>query len=190
MSNKLFVMLLVGTVVAVYAGIALRAYYRMRGTRVLVCPETKKPVAVTVDAAYAAATAIWDKPELQVGACSQWPEHEGCRQACMPQVRKEPEATLAYELVKRWYEGKPCGICRRDMPELAHFGPKPGLLNLALPMSVPIIWDELPAQSLPAAFETHLPVCAGCVIAETFRRQFPDLAIDRKPHEHPGMSVH
>jgi hypothetical protein len=48
----------------------------------------------------------------------------------------------------------------------------------------------MPAEVLPVALETHLPVCASCQVAEAFRRQFPELVVDRKPHDNPGASVH
>ena len=190
MSNELFVVTLLAIVVAVYVVIAMRAYLRYRGTRVLTCPETGKPVAVTIDAGHAAATAVWEKPEMQVGTCSRWPERRDCSQACAVQAAEQPVETLAFQMARRWYAGKACGICRKPMPELAHTGPKPGFLNVLSPMRAPVTWDEIPAESLPAMFESHLPVCPNCQVAETFRHQFPHLAIDRKPHAGSGASVH
>ena len=54
--------LLIGLVVLVYVGLALSNYIRMRGTRIITCPENKHPAAVTVDAAHAAMTAVWESP--------------------------------------------------------------------------------------------------------------------------------
>lgn len=190
MSTELFVILLLGVVVAIYAGMALRTYFRMRGTRVVVCPETDKPAAVEVDAAHAAVTAVWERPELQLESCSRWPERKDCNQACTSQIAIAPQETLEFQMVRRWYEGKNCAICRHAIPELHHAGPRPGLMNMASPTHDIVTWVDIPAESLPAVFETHLPICSNCQVAETFRRQFPNMAIDRPDHSNPGTSVH
>jgi hypothetical protein len=190
MSTEIFVLALIGLVVAVYAGIALRAYARLRGTRVVVCPETHKPVAVKVDAAHAAATAVWEKPDLALKSCTRWPERRDCDQACTAQIAAAPEDTLAFQIARKWYAEKACALCRRPVPPLQHAGPKPGLLSTASPTRDILVWDEMPAEVLPVALETHLPVCASCQVAEAFRRQFPELVVDRKPHDNPGASVH
>jgi hypothetical protein len=190
MTTELFVLALIGLVAAVYAGIALRAYFRLRGTRVVVCPETHKPVAVKVDAAHAAATAIWEKPDLTLKACTRWPERKDCDQGCTAQIAAAPEETLAFQIARKWFADKNCALCRRRIAELQHSGPKPGLLSTASPTHDIIVWDDIPAEALQAAFETHLPVCPSCQVAEAFRRQFPELIVDRKPHDNPGVSVH
>lgn len=40
-------------------------------------------------------------------------------------------------------------------------------------------WNEISAERLPEAFETHLPICWNCYIAETFRREHPELVLNR-----------
>ena len=64
MTTQLFVLLLIGTVLAVYLGIALTAWVRLRGTRVVICPETQEPVSVTLDRtavkAYAERLRAWN----------------------------------------------------------------------------------------------------------------------------------
>jgi hypothetical protein len=44
---------------------------------------------------------------------------------------------------------------------------------------MPVQWSEIPAEELPEVFETHLPVCWSCHIAETFRREYPKRVVDR-----------
>jgi hypothetical protein len=190
MTTELFVVLLLAAVVAVYVGLALRTYFRMRGSRVIVCPENHKPAAVTVDAAHAAVTAVWEKPELQLKTCSRWPEKHDCNQACTAQIALAPHDTLTFELLKRWYADKACAVCRRAIEPLHNGGPKPGMLNITSPGQEIVAWDEIPAEALPAMFETHVPVCASCQVAEGFRRQFPELAVDRPEHPSVGTSVH
>ena len=190
MSSELFVLTLIGLVIAVYAGIALRTYFRVRGRRVVVCPETHEAVAVKVDAAHAAATAMWEQPDIQLKTCSRWPDRPGCDQACTEQIAESPEETLAFNIARKGFAEKLCAICNREVPALHHGGPQPGLMNAASPRHEIVSWDEMPPEALPEAFETHLPVCANCVVAESFRRKFPDLAIDRPEHPNVGASIH
>jgi len=188
MTNQLFVVLVIGLVVLVYVGLAVANYIRMRGTRIIVCPENQQPAAVEVDAAHAAMTAVWESPDIRLEACSRWPEREDCDQACTGQIAVSPSETLAFEMLRRWYADKNCAICRRALAPLQHVGPKPGMLNVATPSHETLGWDEIPAEHLPAMFETHLPVCSSCQVAEAFRRQFPDLVLDRD--RRPGANVH
>jgi hypothetical protein len=179
MSTQFLVVLFLGLVVVAYAVVALTAYMRMRGTRIVTCPETERPAAVTVDAAHAALGAMREHADIKLATCSRWPEREGCAQACAAQIEVSPRHTLAFEVLKDWYAGKSCAICRRTIPPLEHMGPKPGLLSLSSPSREVLSWEEIPAQNLPALLQTHLAVCSHCQIAESFRRQYPELVIDR-----------
>lgn len=178
MTAQLFILLLIATVVAVYAGVALVSWFKMRGTRVVVCPETEAPAAVEVDCAHAAASAVWEKSDLQLKSCSRWPEREGCNQACVTQIAKAPHDTLATSMLSRFFEGKDCAVCHRAIPNVHAGDQKPGLLN---PTSHDICaWDDIPAQDLQAVFRTHLPICSNCQVVETFRREHPELVTDRQ----------
>ena len=147
MTNQFFVVLLIGLVVLVYVALAVANYVRMRGTRVIVCPENQQPAAVKVDAAHAAMTAVWESPDIRLQTCSRWPEREGCEQACTGQIAVSPAETLAFEMLKRWYSDKNCAICRRAIPPLQHVGPKPGMLNVASPTHETLSWDEIPGRA-------------------------------------------
>ncbi len=189
MSTTIVIEILLGIVLAVYAGIAVRAYVRMRGKRIVVCPETSQPAAVEVDAAHAAVSALWEKADVQLCGCSRWPERHDCDQACTSQIRVAPEDTRVVTMLKRWYAGKNCAICKRAIAPLHRMEPKPGLLNVA--SHEVLTWEDVPAEQLPQMLDSHLPVCANCQVAETFRRQFPDLALDRPEHgDKPGINVH
>jgi hypothetical protein len=39
-------------------------------------------------------------------------------------------------------------------------------------------WQEVAPETLPQVLATHRPVCFDCYVAETFRRQHPELVID------------
>jgi hypothetical protein len=179
MTTQLLILLFIGLVVTAYVAIALAAYVRMRGTRLVTCPETERAASVKVDAAHAALGAMREHAEVKLASCSRWPERKDCAQTCAAQIEVAPKQTLAFEVLKRWYAGKNCAICRRTIPPLEHIGPKPGLLNFASPGHETLSWEEIPAENLPAMLQTHLPVCSHCQVAESFRRQFPDLVVDR-----------
>ncbi len=179
MSTQVMVLLFIGLVAVAYVAMAIAAYLRMRGTRIVVCPETERPAAVAVDAAQAALGAMREHAEVRLSSCSRWPERRDCAQACAAQIEAAPKQTLAFEILKEWYAGKSCAICHRPIPPLDHVGPKPGLLNFAAPGRETVSWEDIPAETLPALFESHLPVCAHCQVTESFRQQFPDLVIDR-----------
>lgn len=183
MSTPVMILLFIGLVVAAYIAIAVAAYVRMRGTRIIVCPETERPAAVAVDAAHAALGAMREHADVKLSACSRWPQRKDCAQACAAQIEAAPKQTLAFEILKNWYAGKSCAICHRPIPPLDHVGPKPGLLNFASMGHETLNWEDIPAENLPAMFESHLPVCAHCQVTESFRRQFPDLVVDRYREE-------
>jgi hypothetical protein len=174
--------------VAAYVAFAVIAYVRMRGRRVIICPETNEPAGVTVDAAHAAMTAVWDSADVRLSACSRWPERAGCNQECTAQIACGPEDTLVDTLFKTWYAGKTCAICRRPIPLIRPMDPRPGLFN---PASRQILdWKDIAPEAVPAALETHLPVCSNCAVAESFRAQYPDLPVDRAATDKRDTVVH
>ena len=74
--------LAVVTLVALYVvvRVAVGAYVKFRGSRVVTSPETKTTVALELDAGRAALTAGLDEPELRVTSRSHWPERQDCGQ--------------------------------------------------------------------------------------------------------------
>lgn len=185
MSTQLFVLLLIGTVLVVYGAIAVTAWLRLRGTRVVTCPETNTPAAVTLDTGHAAITAVWEKADLTLGTCSRWPERQGCDQACVPQIVEGGDETRASALAAHFFEGKRCAICQQRLEPLSATVLQPGLLN-TVTRDV-LAWDEVPAQELPEDFKTWQAICPNCTLAEWFRRRYPDRVVDRIPR--PGSTV-
>jgi hypothetical protein len=169
MSTPLFLLTLLTIIALLYVVIAATAYVRMRGVRVVVCPETARPAAVTISAARAALSAICEQPGLRVAQCSRWPERTACNEACTAQVAVAPRETLAFSIVKRWYAGKTCALCLEPIGPPPAVGAQPGLLNLALTQPPDTVtWRDVPADELPSLFSTHLPVCARCHVREQF----------------------
>jgi hypothetical protein len=169
MSTPLFLMILIALALAAYVFVAFRAVVRMRGVRVIVCPETEQPAAVRINRTAAACSAILEQPDIELAQCSRWPERRACNQRCTAQIAIAPQETRALSIAQRWYAGKGCALCLKPIPPPSALGAQPGLLDPTL--QVPpdtIAWNEAPAERLPALFMTHLPVCAHCHEREQF----------------------
>jgi len=155
----------------------LRSYLKLRGKRLVTCPETQKPAAVDLDAIHLARDAAFGTPHLRLSECSRWPERQGCGEECLKQIEAAPEGCLVRRIVADWYAGKTCVICGKAVDVTEEWvGHVPALLNLE---KKTVYWDKIAPERLPEVFQTHSPVCWSCHIAETFRRQHPDLVIDR-----------
>ena len=76
----------------------------------------------------------------------------------------------------RWYEGKSCVYCGKPLGEVDWIEHKPCLMS---PDRRTVEWKDIPAETIPGVLETHQPVCWNCHIAETFRREHPELVVDR-----------
>jgi hypothetical protein len=180
MTPQLFVALLVLAVLVVYLVIALRTWSRVRGTRVVVCPETQRPVAVKVDVGHAVASALWEKADVKLTACSRWPERQDCDQPCVRQIETKPAETAPATIATHFFTGERCAICTRPIEAPNRMTLQPGFMDAATHKVQS--WDEVPPQDLAEAMATRRPLCANCTLAETFRQRFPDRVTDRLPH--------
>ena len=172
-----FFLLLLGFAAAMYVIAAVAALWRLRGQRVVVCPMTSRPAAVTAKPLEIVRTAIGGQGDIAIRGCSRWPEHALCNQACSVQVAIAPFETRAFAVAERWYAGKGCALCLRAIAPLRSVGAQPGLLDRSRkePPST-VAWTDVPAETLPSLFATHLPVCASC----HRREQFGEPAAARK----------
>ena len=160
---------------------AARTYWRFRGRRVVVCPETRRPVAVEVDAGHAAVTALAGERELVLKSCTRWPERVGCDQDCVWQIEHAPEDCLVRNMLNDFYRDRPCAFCGKIVGEVHLTDHKPAFLS---PDGVILEWAEVPPERLPEVFRTHRAVCWNCQVAESFRAEHPELVTDRRPHAH------
>ncbi len=165
-----------GLLVAVRLAAALYSYFRFRGQRLITCPENRQTAAVEVDARRAAVTSLLGPPELRLQDCSRWPVRAGCGQECLLQIETQPEACLVRNIITRWYAGKSCVYCGKAIGEVDWLNHKPALMNES---RTTVQWNALPAERLPEVLRTHLPVCWDCHIAESFRKEHPELVVDR-----------
>ena len=177
-SNPVLAMIIVLAVGAIVLGlsVALRAYVKYRGQRVITCPETQKAAAVHVNANKAARLALLGKSYVRLDQCSRWPERQNCGQDCLSQVNADPAACLVWNIVDQWYRGKACAYCQKPFAKIRWHDRHPALMA---PDHTCMQWNEVAPEKLPVVFESYLPVCWNCYIAETFRRKNPDKVLDR-----------
>ena len=152
-------------------------YLRFRGTRVVVCPETRRYVAVEVDAPHAAATAAGGHAEVRLTSCTRWPERADCDQDCVYQIANAPEDCAVRTMLEEFYEGRSYVLCRKPLKGPRWDEHKPALMRAYDRRTFEC--RELPPDALPVVLDSYLPVCWDCHIAESFRREHPDLVTDR-----------
>src|SRR5581483_4553615 len=154
------------------------------GERIVTCPETKQPAAVNVAAGEAALGVFFNEPTLRLKECSRWPERAGCGQDCLEQIEGNAQNCLVWNMVSKWYEGKSCVFCQKPIPPLHHVDHAPALLSSDFRT---MEWKNVPPHKLPEIFSTCQPVCWSCHIAESFRRDHPELVTDRAPEPRRSM---
>jgi hypothetical protein len=162
------------------AEVAVRQYLKFRGKMLVTCPETKKSAAVEMAAGRAAMAALVNRRHLELSDCSRWPERKDCGQDCLCEVEADPKSHRVWEIASGWYAGKTCVYCNKPIDRFSHMDRRPALLNAE---GRTVEWDALPPQNLPGTLSECLPVCWSCHMVESFRKQHPDLVVDR-PWKH------
>jgi hypothetical protein len=105
----------------------------------------------------------------------------GFKAADRPPIDVKPrpnplDAATTAEL-RRFFEGKTCAACGRPIPPVHAFELRPGLRNSETCQAM--AWEDIPSANLSATLQSHEPICPHCVIAESFRRDHPELVVDR-----------
>jgi len=159
---------------------ALGTYLKFRGKRIVTCPENHRPVGVRVAAGKAAAQATIGAPHIRLKECTRWPEKEGCGQECLAQINAAPHECLVSTIVNKWYVGEICVYCQKPFHEISWHDHPPALTEFAGGKTIQ--WDEVPIENLQRTLVSHWPVCWDCHIAQSFRREHPELVTDRPPH--------
>jgi hypothetical protein len=173
-TDLFYLVLILG--VTLWAGRGALAYFNLRGLRLVSCPETAKPTAVEIHASRGAVSRSIGQRELRLKSCSRWSERQECGQECLAQIAAAPDGCLVRAILTGWYKNKSCVYCAKPFGELDWFEHKPALMS---PKYVSLDWTEIAPEQLEDVLATHKPVCASCHVAETFRRLYPDLFIDR-----------
>ena len=172
----LFVVVMVALYWALRLLFAVGAWFRTRGERLVVCPETKQHAAVRLDQRRAVASVLLGAPKLELCECSRWAERGKCGQPCLKQIESAPDGCLVRSMVERFYEGKACSLCRHPFGTLDWYEHKPALMD---PRGRSVQWADVPAELLPHFLETFAPICWDCHVAESFRREHPELVVER-----------
>ena len=178
MNTEAYLLVLALVATALYFGIRwfVRAYSRYRGTKTITCPETGRPAIVEVDALHASLTSTVGLPDIRLKNCSRWPVNEQCGQECLADLDVAPGECLVSGVLMRWYRGKNCFYCGKPFEELQWIDHKPALQS---PEGALMRWSGVPLENLSTVLETHLAVCWNCYIAQSFRRDHPDLVVYR-----------
>jgi hypothetical protein len=104
----------------------------------------------------------------------------------LAQIEEAPKACLVWTIINRWYQGQECAYCHKPFGEIHWHDHPPALVNID---QRTVQWNEIAAENLQEALGTHRPVCWSCHIAETFRREHPELVVDR-PSESLRMNLY
>ena len=165
-------------ILAAGAAMVLVRLSRMKGARVITCPETRETAAVEVDAARAVLSSIFrGEADYLLTSCTRWPERAGCGQECVAEIQSAPNHCLVRTILADWYLGRNCAFCGRSFGEINWHDHKPGLYDPERKKNLD--WTEVRPELVYAALATHEPVCWNCNVAERFRVEHPELVIDR-----------
>ncbi|MEO8034395.1 MAG: hypothetical protein ABI837_08165 [Acidobacteriota bacterium] len=170
------VIIVIAASVLLAVGVVVWRYLSYRGQRVLVCPENKQNVSVELDAWLAAHSEFDGEPVLRLQSCTRWPEREDCDQECLAQIEASPDGTLMRNIVAAWYRDKRCAYCRREIGAIEWHDALPALRSAD---GTPREWKGISAADVPAILETHTAICWNCSLVEGFRREHPELVVDR-----------
>ena len=66
--------------------------------------------------------------------------------------------------------------CHKRFGPLHHLDHVPALMG---PDHKTAEWNDFQFEQLPNLFSTHKPVCWSCHVTQTFRREHPELCVDR-----------
>jgi len=157
-----------------------REIRRYSGKMLVTCPETHKTVAVKVATGRVGLAAMIGKERVRLNECTRWPEREDCDQACLSELKADPDQHSVWNIVAKWYAGKTCVYCGRQISELSHLDHPPALIGFDGKI---IEWEKMQAEKLPEELAKAQPVCWNCNIIEGFRQEHPELVINR-PWKH------
>lgn len=172
MNTAAIVVVTVAGAVVLYVAVrAVLGWREARGKRVVECPATHEPAAVELSRWRPFRTR-----SHEVRTCSDWPEREGCAQACLREIEGAPDGCRVQTLLTSWYEGQRCAMCGQPFGEIHWMDRPPAFVDSADAIRA---WSDVRPEQLPKVLETDRPVCADCSLAARFRREHGDLVVDR-----------
>lgn len=158
-------------------------YYKLKGKRLVTCPENHQFATVGMDAARGARESLLKEPALHLNACTRWPEKQDCAQDCLPQITSDQVGRRVPKIVADYYRGKACAFCGNPVSDVDVWWlhQEPGFVDSQMHL---VSWETIPPEQLPAAFAAWKPVCWSCSITETFRKEHASLLLDRPEYKH------
>jgi len=164
--------------VAFFFGIRwfIRARINYGGTRVITCPETKRPADVEVDSVHAALTSVIGRTDIRLQNCSRWPIKENCGQECLTNLDVASDECLVSSVLMKWYRGKKCIHCGVAFEELNWTDHQPALRSAAGGL---VTWRDISITDVSKVLDTYRPVCWNCSIAQWFAAEHSDLVVYR-----------
>lgn len=176
MSTLVYVLMAIAALVAGFFLVRFaRQYYRLRGTRLVSCPENGEAVAVEVDGRRAALGATFGSPVFELTECTRWPERQDCGRQCLAQISEAPIDCLVRTKLAAWYADKSCAFCGKTIGAIDWHEHRPALVGAE---RVTLAWQDIQPERLGEVLATHEAVCWSCHVIETFRRTHPDRVID------------
>jgi hypothetical protein len=155
-----------------------RVWRRLRGDRLVTCPETGRTSAVRIDARHAATSMLLDgTASVRLAQCSRWPSRESCDEACVHEATTT-ECSVRH-IVEKSYESQACVYCGKAIGDVDFLGHEAALLD---PDGKTFAWSEVAPERMQETLRTSQKVCWNCHVAETFRRIHPELVTDRGSH--------
>jgi len=148
--------------------LSLQNYFRDRGRRAAVCPESGEHVEVEVDNKYAFWTALRGQEHTRLQSCSRWPAKSDCGQECLAQIDASPENVE--RLLSQWYQDKTCAICERELTSADWRRSRVALLNDQQKL---FELREVHLEDLASALPGMRPLCWNCHQAEGERQATP-----------------
>jgi hypothetical protein len=153
----------------------VRVWRRLSGARLVTCPATGRSAAVRIDAKHAAvSTLVAANPESRIADCSLWATCGLCDRGCMREALTRESALR--NVLDHWYAQRKCVYCGKLIGTAQSSGHHAALLT---PQGLTHEWSEVPANRMVDSLKTDRPVCWNCHVAETFRREYPDMVTDR-----------
>ncbi len=89
--NAMWLVLAIAALAVVYVMLPVAAdvYARLRGKRIIICPEACRNAEIHADAGRAAFTAAFTRPYVRIKSCSLWPVRLGCGESCLAQIEEQ-----------------------------------------------------------------------------------------------------
>jgi hypothetical protein len=161
----LIIILLIGITLAV--GVV---YARGHARRVVRCPDTGGIAQVETSALNEVLTTLFPGSGFHIEKCTRWPDQAGCAESCLGQIEAAPVDCQLRTIVKKWYEGRSCSLCKAEIVAPRAFS---GSCAVMAPNGSTRDWSNVTDEELARVLTIYEPVCWNCHIDAISRRVVP-----------------